>query len=111
MRRAWTHLAALAGAFVGFYAGLATLLATGGLDSASWAPLFMCSGAGLLAGTAVAIVGEAATARIAAIGLAGGALLGGMLTVIDPDVTVVAVLLAVYSQALARLPRSARARA
>jgi hypothetical protein len=106
MRRFWTHLAAFIGAFLGFYAGLITLVATGGLDSAAWAPLFMSAGAGFLAGAAVAIVGESATARIAAIGGVGGLLLGGVFTAFDPDLTITAIVLALYSQALASLPTS-----
>lgn len=106
MRRLWTHVASLVGAFLGFYAGLITLIAAGGLDSAGWAPLFTSAGAGLLAGAAAAIVGEAATARIAGIGLGGGVLLGAVLTALDPDLTVIAILLAVFSQALAVLPQA-----
>jgi hypothetical protein len=66
----------------------------------------MSAGAGLLAGTGVAVFASSAGARIAMIGLAGGALLGAALTAIDPDITVIAILLAVGSQCLAVLPRS-----
>ena len=106
MRRLWVHIAALVGAFVGFYVGLFTLLGSQGLGSAEWAPLFMSTGAGLLAGGAVAVVSESATAKIAAIGVGGGALLGAFFTAINPDLTIIAILLAVFSQALAYLPEA-----
>lgn len=104
MRRIWAHAAAFVGGFVGFYAGLITLIAAGGLDSAGWAPLFMCTGAGLLAGAAVAIVAESATIRIAVIGAVGGLLLGAFFTALDPDLTIIAIVLALSSQVLAFLP-------
>lgn len=106
MRRVWTHIAAFVGAFIGFYVGLLSLLGSQGLGAAEWAPLYMCSGAGLLAGAAVAVVSESATARVAAVGFGGGAVLGAILVVINPDLTVIAVLLALYSQALAHLPEA-----
>lgn len=106
MRRFFTHVSALVGAFVGFYAGLLSLLALAGLESASWTPLFASVGSGLFAGTAVAIVGESANARIVPLGAGGGLLLGVALTAIDPDLTVVAIVLAIFSQVLAALPRS-----
>lgn len=111
MRRLWTHVAAFVGAFLGFYAGLIALIAAGGLDSAGWAPLFMSTGAGLLAGGAVAIVSKSASARIAAIGGVGGLLLGAVFTALDPDLTIIAIVLALSSQALAVLPTSRGAEA
>lgn len=104
MRRFWTHVAALIGGLAGFYAGLAVLLAAGGLDSAGWAPLFMCTGAGLVAGTVVTVVSPTATRGVWMIGSIGGLTLGAFLTAADPDLTVVAVLVALASQALAWLP-------
>lgn len=106
MRRVGTHVAALIGALVGFYAGLAALLAAGGLESAGWAPLFMSAGAGLVSGAAVAIFGESAGTCVWVIGPVGGLVLGAIFTANDPDLTVIAIVLAVFSQALAYLPSS-----
>lgn len=101
MNRLRTHVAALIGALIGFYAGLVALLAVGGLESVGWAPGFMCAGSGLAAGAAVAITNRDATTRPSVVGLIGGLALGALFTALDPDLMVVAISLAVASQILA----------
>lgn len=63
--------AGLAGA-VGFYGGLAVLLAFTGLDAPGWAPVAAVAGAGLCGAAAAGLTVRLPAALVAGMGAAGG---------------------------------------
>ncbi len=109
---------ALLGGAVGFYAGLAALLAATGLDAPGWAPVAMVAGAGLFGGAAAGVAAGLPAPRVAAVGAvaagAGGLAglgVGRLLDSFEAAVVAAAVLALGAAVASVRIERTTRRRA